>query len=102
MALYTAWYLAENFNNIPFIKELLGDKVFYIVPTINPDARDYYMKSPNNQHSPRSGMIPVDNDRDGLVDEDGSNDLDGDGNIATMIRKSATGRYKKIQRIRID
>lgn len=95
MALYTAWYLAENYNNIPFIKELLGDKVFYIVPTINPDAREHYMKQPNSQHSPRSGMIPVDNDRDGLVDEDGYNDLDGDGNIAIMIRKSPTGRYKK-------
>lgn len=95
MALYTAWYLAETYNSIAFIKALLGDKVFYIVPTINPDARDYYMKSPNSQHSPRSGMIPVDNDRDGLVDEDGYNDLDGDGNIATMIRKSPAGRFKK-------
>lgn len=95
MALYTAWYLAETFKDVSFIKELLADKVFYIVPTINPDARDHYMKEPNSQNSPRSGVIPVDNDRDGLIDEDGFNDLNGDGNITMMIRKSPTGRLKK-------
>lgn len=95
MALYTAWYLAESFASIEFIKELLADKVFYIVPTINPDARDHYMKEPNTPHSPRSGVIPVDNDRDGLINEDGFTDLDGNGHITQMIRKSPTGRYKK-------
>ena len=95
MALYTAWYLAETFKDIAFIKGLLADKVFYIVPTINPDARDHYMKEPNSQNSPRSGVIPVDNDRDGLMDEDGFNDLNGDGHITMMIRKSPTGRMKK-------
>ena len=95
MALYTAWYLAESFKEVDFIKELLADKVFYIVPTINPDARDHYMKEPNTPHSPRSGVIPVDNDRDGLVNEDGFTDLDGNGHITQMIRKSPTGRFKK-------
>jgi hypothetical protein len=94
-ALYTAWYLAESFKDVAFIKELLGDKVFYIVPTINPDARDNYMKEPNTPHSPRSGMIPVDNDRDGQMNEDAMDDLDKDGNITNMIRKSPRGRYKK-------
>lgn len=95
MALYTAWYLAETFKDVSFMKELLADKVFYIVPTINPDARDHYMKEPNSQNSPRSGVIPVDNDRDGLMNEDGFNDLNGDGHITMMIRKSPTGRLKK-------
>jgi hypothetical protein len=95
MALYTAWYLAETFKDVDFIRELLTDKVFYIVPTINPDARDHYMKEPNSANTPRSGVIPVDNDRDGLVNEDGFNDLDGNGHITLMIRKSATGRMKK-------
>lgn len=95
MAMYTAWYLAESFGSVEFIKELLADKVFYIVPTINPDARDHYMKEPNTPHSPRSGVIPVDNDRDGLINEDGFADLDGNGHITQMIRRSPTGRYKK-------
>ena len=93
-AMYTAWYLTENFNDNKFIKELLADKIFYIVPTINPDARDSFFKKPNNASSPRSGVIPIDNDMDGLVDEDGYDDLDGDGNIVQMRRKNPNGRYK--------
>ena len=93
-AMYTAWYLTENFNDNSFIKELLADKIIYIVPTINPDARDAFFKKPNNPNSPRSGVVPVDNDMDGLVDEDGYDDLDGDGNIVQMRRKNPNGRYK--------
>jgi murein tripeptide amidase MpaA len=42
MALYTAWYLCEMYNENAFIKQLLIDKTFYIAPTINPDAREYF------------------------------------------------------------
>jgi hypothetical protein len=93
-AMYTAWYLTESFNDTKFIQELLADKIFYIIPTINPDARDSFFKKPNNPHSPRSGVIPIDNDMDGLVDEDGYDDLDGDGNITQMRRKTPNGRYR--------
>lgn len=93
-AMYTAWYLTETFADTKFIQELLADKVFYIVPTINPDARDSYFHEPNTGSSPRSGVIPVDNDRDGEVNEDGYDDLDGDGNIVFMRRKSANGRMR--------
>ncbi len=94
-ALYTAWYLTETYNDVPFIKELLEDKIFYIVPTINPDARDDFFKQPNTASSPRSGVVPVDNDLDGLVDEDGYDDLDGDGNIVMMRRKNPNGRFRE-------
>ena len=93
-SLYTAWYLTESFADTKFIQELLADKTFYIIPTINPDGRDSYFHEPNNAHSPRSGVIPVDNDRDGQVDEDGYDDLDGDGEILTMRRKNPNGRYR--------
>jgi hypothetical protein len=93
-AMYTAWYLTETFADTKFIQELLSDKIFYIIPTINPDARDRFFKTPNNANSPRSGVVPVDNDRDGLVDEDGYDDLDGDGNITLMRRKISNGRFK--------
>ncbi|MCR6719775.1 MAG: M14 family metallopeptidase [Chitinophagaceae bacterium] len=93
-ALYTAWYLTETFHDTRFIKELLADKVFYIVPSINPDGRDSYFHAPNTGSSPRSGVIPVDNDRDGLVDEDGYDDLDGDNEILMMRRKNPRGRYR--------
>ncbi len=91
MALYTAWYLCEMFNDNIFIKELLKDKTFYIVPTINPDSREYFALK---GVPPRSGLVPWDNDRDGLFDEDGYDDLNGDKNISQMRRKSPDGMYK--------
>ncbi|MBN1388011.1 MAG: hypothetical protein JW965_06155 [Bacteroidales bacterium] len=94
MALYAAWYLAEMYDENDFIRELLDDKVFYILPTINPDARENYMHEPNTSSSPRSGMAPRDDDRDGLVDEDGFDDINGDGVISTMRRKSPYGEYR--------
>jgi hypothetical protein len=94
-SLYTAWYLTEMFDDLDFINELLKDKTFYIVPTINPDARDNYMKEPNTPHSPRSGMIVLDNDGDGKAGEDGFDDLNKDNHITYMIRKSPTGQYIK-------
>jgi hypothetical protein len=93
-AMYTAWYLTESFNDTKFIQQLLADKIFYIIPSINPDARDSFFKQPNNANSPRSGVIPTDNDMDGQTDEDGYDDLDGDGNITFMRRKSVNGRYR--------
>lgn len=93
IALYTAWYLTESFDENTYIKNLLTDRVFYIVPTINPDARNDYMLNPNTASSPRSGMIPIDDDRDGQYDEDGYDDLNGDGHISWMRRKSPYGDW---------
>lgn len=96
-ALYTAWYLTEMYGDLEFITQLLKDKTFYIAPTINPDAHDSFIKEANNQNSPRSGMIVLDNDGDGLAGEDPFNDLNKDGHITMMIRKSPTGRFIKDQ-----
>jgi len=93
ICLYTAWYLTENFGDVDYIREMLDDRIFYIVPTINPDARNNYMKEANTGSSPRSGMLPLDDDRDGLVDEDGLDDLDGDGSVTRMRRKSEYGDF---------
>ncbi|GGK68068.1 M14 family metallopeptidase [Rufibacter glacialis] len=92
-ALYTAWYLVENFQDNAFIRELLQQKTFYILPTINPDARDNIMHRINSANATRAGMIPLDDDSDGLVDEDQPDDLNKDGHITFMRRKSAKGRY---------
>jgi hypothetical protein len=90
MAMYTAWYLCEMYDENTFINQLLKDKTFYIAPTINPDAREYFafVGVP-----PRSGMMPFDNDRDGKFDEDGYDDMNGDKNISQMRRKNPDGGY---------
>ncbi len=90
MALYTAWYLCEMYDENDFINQLLKDKTFYIAPTINPDARDFFA---NEGVPPRSGLMPYDNDRDGSFDEDGADDMNGDKNISQIRRKSDDGNY---------
>ena len=93
ICIYTAWYLTEGFKDIEYIKNMLKDRIFYIVPTINPDARNNYMKEANTRNSPRAGMIPLDDDSDGLFDEDAYDDLDGDGSITQMRRKNDYGDF---------
>ena len=91
MALYTAWYLCEMYDENTFIKNLLTDKTFYIAPTINPDGREHFIFVGGY---PRSGLVPRDNDRDGLSDEDGNEDMNGDKNISQIRRKNPYGQYK--------
>ena len=90
MALYVAWYLVENFHDNAFIQELLEQKTFYIAPTINPDGRAVFTEEAG---ALRSGILPLDNDRDGIADEDESFDLNGDGFITQMRRKSPNGTH---------
>ncbi|MCE9583792.1 MAG: peptidase M14 [Planctomycetes bacterium] len=94
VALYTAWYLLENYGKVAMVTELMDTRVFYIVPTINPDGRDSFLHDPNDAHSLRGGVMPWDEDGDGRFDEDGNDDLDGDGNITQMRRRNPHGRWK--------
>lgn len=93
-SLYTAWYLAEMAERVPAVDSLLRNYTLYIVPTINPDARDHYIYQANNPNSPRTGLAPRDNDGDGKIDEDGLDDLNGDGHITQMRRRNPNGRYR--------
>jgi len=93
VSLYTAWYLCEMAGRVAMVDSLLAERVFYIVPSINPDGRENFLKEPNTPHSPRSGVSPRDDDGDGLVDEDDYDDLDGDGNITMMRRRNPNGRW---------
>ncbi|MCH8045338.1 MAG: peptidase M14 [Planctomycetes bacterium] len=94
VVLYTAWYLCESHGRNKLIDRLLKERTFYLMPMMSPDSRDAHMRRPNTTHSPRSGQRPVDDDRDGLVDEDGPDDLDGDGHITQMRIRDPNGRYK--------
>ena len=94
VALYAVWYLLKNYGKTEFATRLLDEKAFYVVPTINPDSRDYYINKASDANSPRSGLVPYDSDRDGLADEDGPDDLDGDGSITQMRKKDPRGNYK--------
>jgi Zinc carboxypeptidase len=95
-ALYMVWYMLRFAPRVPRLQKILSNRVFYIVPSVNPDGRDYWFHKANTASSSRGGQAPVDSDGDGLFDEDPPNDLNGDGNI-TMMRKKVPmgeGRYR--------
>ncbi|RMH05238.1 MAG: peptidase M14 [Planctomycetota bacterium] len=90
-ALYLAWWLLEHYETNERARKLLDERAFYILPSQNPDGRDHWFDAPNTASSSRSGKRPYDNDRDGLVDEDGYDDLDGDGEIGMMRKRVPLG-----------
>ncbi len=92
--LYLVWWLCENRGKLPRVRKLLAERAFYVLPSVNPDGRAHWFDAPNTMHSSRSGMRPVDNDRDGLFDEDGPNDIDGDGEILQMRIEDPDGDWK--------
>ncbi len=92
--LYLIWYLTENYGRVEAVTRLVDERVFYVVPTVNPDGRAWWFSAPNTPSTSRSGKRPHDDDRDGVSDEDGYDDLDGDGNITQMRRRDPKGRFK--------
>ena len=91
-ALYMAWWLLEHKDDNPRAAELLKRRAFYILPSQNPDGRDHWFHAANTASSSRTGTTPTDNDRDGLFDEDGADDLDGDGEIVSMRKQVPMGQ----------
>jgi hypothetical protein len=89
ICIYTVWYLMENYGKIDQITKLVNERAFYIVPTVNPDGRDYFMHG--SGAGARTGHFPVDDDGDGLFDEDGPEDLNGNG-VIEQIRKYVPGQ----------
>jgi len=89
ICLYTVWYLMENYGRLEDITRLVNERVFYIIPTMNPDGRQYFFESPGG--SARSGHMPVDDDNDGLFEEDGPDDLNVNG-IIEQMRKYVPGK----------
>ena len=92
---YTAWYLCHQYGRLDRVTALLDNYVFYLVPMVNPDGRDRWLRDRNGAMSSRGGSAPVDNDRDGVADEDDCEDLNGDGCITQMRIKDPQGRWKR-------
>ena len=80
-----ALYLARLLIDLP---ETRKDKTWYILPVGNPDAAWNYFKKPLRM-DPRNAR-PHNDDMDDQVDEDGCEDLDGNG-IITMMRVKEPG-----------
>ncbi len=89
--LYLIDFLLTRYGKLERITELLDRAVFYFVPVVNPDGRSKWFSQPATPHFPRTVATPRDDDRDGLSDEDGYDDLDGNGVITRMRKKVPLG-----------
>lgn len=87
--LWLAWHVIENYGKDPAITRLLDEKTLYLRLNNNPDGADMYKLTPMAN---RSSVRPVDNDGDGLFDEDSGEDLDGDGHIRQMRQYVGAGK----------
>lgn len=74
---------------------LLDETVVYVVPRLNPDGAEQFFASPRNDVA--GNRLPFDGDNDGRVDEDGPEDLNGDGAITVMRVPDESGAYMELE-----
>ncbi len=91
IALAAARYLLENAGSDAAVKERLAASTIYVLPRISPDAAEAYFAPVKTGR--RTNASPRDDDNDGRVDEDGPEDLNGDGLITVMRVKAGGGEY---------
>lgn len=97
--LWLTQFLLENYNKDPEITALIDSKAIYLRPQNNPDGSNMYLFTEQRN---RSTVKPNDTDRDGLIDEDPEEDLDGDGIIYQMRKKAVTADEKEKANFIID
>jgi len=73
------------------VRVALAEHVFYFVPRLNPDGAEA-MFAPVTWDRTRNNR-PFDDDNDGLTDEDGPEDLNGDGYSTVMRVADPSGVY---------
>jgi len=83
--------LVEQYQDDAETARLLQTTTIYIVPRLNPDAAEHFFARLKLETS--SNDKPVDNDHDGLLDEDGPEDLNDDGLITWMRIEDPDGEY---------
>jgi hypothetical protein len=91
LALFAADYLLRGYAGNPAVKKALDENVVYILPRANPDGAEF-MWAPL-KWARRTNTTPFDDDNDGLLDEDGPDDLNKDGVITVMRVKDPNGAY---------
>ncbi len=83
--------LIKQFRTDNKTAELLETTTIYIIPRLNPDAAEHFFIEPKLETS--ANNKPVDDDHDGLMDEDGPEDLNEDGLITWMRIEDKEGDY---------
>jgi hypothetical protein len=91
LALRLAQRLVEGAKTDLAIQRLLAQVTFYVIPRPAPDASEAFFEKPYRERT--GNLRPVDDDRDGRVDEDGPEDLNADGLITMMRVADPAGAY---------
>jgi len=88
-----AWieHLAVAHATNEAIQKLLDTTTVYVLPRVNPDAAARFFDRPRMESAVNNR--PVDDDHDGLLDEDGPDDLNGDGLITWMRVQDPEGEF---------
>jgi hypothetical protein len=90
VTLYIIDKLVSGYGTDDAITKLIDDNVFYICPIVNPDG---VYNSVQRGISQRQNSMEVDDDGDGETNEDGPDDLNGDGKITSFRYPDPEGRY---------
>jgi len=72
-------------------ESLLRRVTFYVIPRASPDACEAFFQTPRVERA--VNLRPRDDDHDGRKDEDGPDDLNGDGWITMMRIEDPAGTY---------
>ncbi|MFC1762384.1 M14 family metallopeptidase [Planctomycetota bacterium] len=88
-----AWLkqLLDGYGVDQEVTQLLKTTTFYVIPCLHPDAADRFFADCLVERP--TSDLPVDEDHDGLIDEDGPEDLNGDGVISWMRIADPEGEY---------
>ncbi|MBI4614900.1 MAG: hypothetical protein HY720_14910 [Planctomycetes bacterium] len=87
--LWLVRFLVENRERFEVVRMLLATRAFYVLPRVNPDSSEWYFRGVEV----RGNLHPKDDDRDGRVDEDGPDDVDGDGLVLEMAVPDPKGDF---------
>lgn len=90
VSLYIIDKLLTGYGTDDAITQLVDENVFYVCPIVNPDG---VYNSVQRGISQRQNSMEVDDDEDGRINEDGPDDLNGDGKITSFRYPDDNGRY---------
>jgi len=91
VAIELAEYLINGYGKDDEVTRVLDKRTFYIVPRLNPDGAELFFEKTLLEHP--ENLRPRDDDYDWLTDEDGPEDLNGDGMITFMRVKDKKGDW---------
>lgn len=84
--------ILKKSNRVDSVGQLLSRTTLYILPRINPDAMESYFATPQYEKEINSRSMDLDND--GQKDEDGYEDMNGDGFITLMRVTDPEGDWR--------